>query len=277
MFVVVVVLFCCSSWLAFLILAYRINLMHHFYATELFALEAIFQFMHIFFEKYLLGVFLGFFWVFVSVPHLVDSYAKIVDERGRNLMCDRTLPSLLVESSFQHKILHVAPFDWGCRKRSTRSFCTRYPYHDLNMKIFSNSSPVYLAWYVQKFQSVELFVLQVCITRKMMQEGVSGLNSKAMYYIRVILLSLAFCGLILMQTFYDRAGINLPQMPSDKFATTLPPFENETYYYIATSSEWAMSLSLFTFLLTFSYEFSRVDLSLDVHYDGYTPINWNML
>ncbi|XP_075244323.1 DNA damage-regulated autophagy modulator protein 2-like isoform X2 [Convolutriloba macropyga] len=110
-----------------------------------------------------------------------------------------------------------------------------------------------------------------------LQEGVSGLNSKAIYYIRVILLSLAFCGLILMQTFYDRAGINLPQMPSDKFATTLPPFENETYYYIATSSEWAMSLSLFTFLLTFSYEFSRVDLSLDVHYDGYTPINWNML
>ena len=33
---------------------------------------------------------------FLSVPHLVDNYAKIVDERGRNLMCDRTLPSLLV-------------------------------------------------------------------------------------------------------------------------------------------------------------------------------------
>ena len=44
--------------------------------------------------------FLGFaknnFWVFLSVPHLVDNYAKIVDGRGRNLMCHRTLPSRLV-------------------------------------------------------------------------------------------------------------------------------------------------------------------------------------
>ena len=46
--------------------------------------------------------FLGFaknkFWVFLSVPHLVDNYAKIVDGRGRNLMCHRTLPSRLVIS-----------------------------------------------------------------------------------------------------------------------------------------------------------------------------------
>ena len=27
---------------------------------------------------------------------MVENYAKIVDERGRNLMCDRTLPSLPV-------------------------------------------------------------------------------------------------------------------------------------------------------------------------------------
>ena len=61
------------------------NLMHHFYSTELFALEAIFSFIHqhtpFFFEKYLN------FWGFLSVPHLVDNYAEIVDERGRNLMC----------------------------------------------------------------------------------------------------------------------------------------------------------------------------------------------
>ena len=44
----------------------------------------------IFFGKYL--NFLGF----LSVPNLVDNYAKVVDERGRNLMCNRTLPSLLV-------------------------------------------------------------------------------------------------------------------------------------------------------------------------------------
>ena len=30
------------------------------------------------------------------MPQLVDNQAKIVDERGRNLMCDRTLPSRLV-------------------------------------------------------------------------------------------------------------------------------------------------------------------------------------
>ena len=35
--------------------------------------------------------------MFFYLPHLVDNYAKIVDERGRNLMCDRTLPSRLVD------------------------------------------------------------------------------------------------------------------------------------------------------------------------------------
>ena len=34
---------------------------------------------------------------FLSVHHLVANYAKNVDERGQNLMCVRTLPSLLVE------------------------------------------------------------------------------------------------------------------------------------------------------------------------------------
>ena len=38
-------------------------------------------------------IIFGFFYLL----DLVDNYAKIVDERGRNLMCDRTLPSLLVE------------------------------------------------------------------------------------------------------------------------------------------------------------------------------------
>ena len=36
------------------------------------------------------------FCVFLSVPLLVDNYARIVDEWGRNLMCNRTLPSRLV-------------------------------------------------------------------------------------------------------------------------------------------------------------------------------------
>ena len=61
-------------------------------------MEAILSFIQNFLKK--TWAFLGFaktnFWVFLSVPHLVDNYAKIVDERGRNLMCDRTLPSRLV-------------------------------------------------------------------------------------------------------------------------------------------------------------------------------------
>ena len=56
--------------------------------TELFALVAIFLLNHkLFFEKYLN------FWGFLSVPHLVE---KSVNERRRKLICDRTLPSLLV-------------------------------------------------------------------------------------------------------------------------------------------------------------------------------------
>ena len=49
--------------------------------------------------------FLGFaknnFWVFLSVPHLVDNYAKIADRRGRNLMCHCTLPSRLVLFAYE--------------------------------------------------------------------------------------------------------------------------------------------------------------------------------
>ena len=72
--------------------------MHPFYSiSKLFALEAIFWFIHQFFFKKNTWIF-GFFYV----PHLADNHAKIVDERGRNLMCDRfTLPSRLVSSSCQ--------------------------------------------------------------------------------------------------------------------------------------------------------------------------------
>ena len=37
----------------------------------------------------------------LSVVHLVDIYAKNLDERGRNFMCERTLPSLLVNFYYQ--------------------------------------------------------------------------------------------------------------------------------------------------------------------------------
>ena len=72
-------------------MAYLINLMHIFYFSEFFDLEAIFSFIHhSLLEKHLN------FWVFLSVPHLLDNYVKIVDEWGRNLMCNHTLPSLFV-------------------------------------------------------------------------------------------------------------------------------------------------------------------------------------
>ena len=96
---VVVVWFCCSSWLAFLILTYYSNLMHQFLLHWVICFGG-YHIVHTeFFEKDL-----GFlwdsqknnFWVFLSVPHLVDNYAKIVDGRGGNLMCHRTLPSRLV-------------------------------------------------------------------------------------------------------------------------------------------------------------------------------------
>ena len=62
-----------------------------FYSTELFELAAIFMFVYIFFEKYFnFGVF------FLSVPHLVDIYARNAHEWGRNFMCKRILPSLIV-------------------------------------------------------------------------------------------------------------------------------------------------------------------------------------
>ena len=91
--IVVVVWFCRSSSLAFLISSYLIILilMHHFLLHWVICLGGyLFVHLPVFFEKHLT------FCVFLSVPHLVDNYAKIVDERVRNLMCDRTLPSRLV-------------------------------------------------------------------------------------------------------------------------------------------------------------------------------------
>ena len=88
---VVVVWFYCSSWLAFLFLAYLINKKHSFLLHWIFCFGG-YLFVHtpIFFEKYLI------FCVFLSVPHLVDNYAKFLDERGWNLMYNRTyLASLL--------------------------------------------------------------------------------------------------------------------------------------------------------------------------------------
>ena len=89
---IVVVWFCCSPWLAFLILADLINLSIAAILNPLIYLRWRRSFC-------LDTFFLQNTWAFggfLFVPHLVDNYAKNVDERGRNIMCERTLPSFLV-------------------------------------------------------------------------------------------------------------------------------------------------------------------------------------
>ena len=114
MFVVVVVWFCFSSWLAVLILTYYSNLMHQFLLHWVICFGGYLIVHTEFFEKD--GLFLWFaknnFWVFLSVPHLVDNYAKIVDGRGRNLMCHRTLPSRLVLFRFESLLFSSRCHRW---------------------------------------------------------------------------------------------------------------------------------------------------------------------
>ena len=93
---VVVVCFWRSSWLAFLILTYYIKLMHQFLTPLSYLLWRLSYRSYRIFWKRLFAK--NNFWVFLSVPHLLDNYAKIVDGRGRNFMCHRTLPSRLVST-----------------------------------------------------------------------------------------------------------------------------------------------------------------------------------
>ena len=57
----------------------------------------------LFFIHHFLGVFL-------SVPHMIDNYAKNMVERVRNLMCERTLSSLLVFLPYKA----YKAFSFGC-------------------------------------------------------------------------------------------------------------------------------------------------------------------
>ncbi|XP_063723466.1 DNA damage-regulated autophagy modulator protein 1-like [Symsagittifera roscoffensis] len=124
--------------------------------------------------------------------------------------------------------------------------------------------------------------LQVTITRAIMQDGsFSGLpNSAAIYWTRMWLLFVSMSSMVVMRLFYGWAGVTLPSLSErathkEQFITEVPrPYEEESYYYAATCSEWTLAISLFMFLLTFSYEFSRVDFTLDVLYDGYTTITY---
>ena len=105
---VVVVCFWRSSWLAFLILTYYIKLMHQFLTPLSYLLWRLSYRSYKIFWKRLFAK--NNFWVFLSVPHLLDNYAKIVDGRGRNFMCHRTLPSRLV--SFWLSIENVSKISW---------------------------------------------------------------------------------------------------------------------------------------------------------------------
>ena len=89
-----------------------INIRRHFlYSTEIFAVEAFFCFYTNFLKNILtLGSF-------PSVPNMVDNYAKNVDERGRNFMCEHTLPSLFVLVRFNLRfffqllhLCHIVPY-----------------------------------------------------------------------------------------------------------------------------------------------------------------------
>ena len=100
---VVVVCFWRSSWLAFLILTYYIKLMHQFLTPLSYLLWRLSYRSYRIFWKRLFAK--NNFWVFLSVPHLLDNYAKIVDGRGRNFMCHRTLPSRLVCFMLEYRFL----------------------------------------------------------------------------------------------------------------------------------------------------------------------------
>ena len=83
MFVVIIVWFCCLSWIVFLIMTDFINLMRHFSLHWVFCVgDDVFVDAHFVLRN--------------TLPHLVDNYTKNMDELGRNFMCERTLPSLLV-------------------------------------------------------------------------------------------------------------------------------------------------------------------------------------
>ena len=124
MFVVFVDWFCCSSWLAFLIIADLIYVMRHFSSTELFAFEAIF--------------------------------VHRSSQRVRNLMCERTLPSLLVPLSdlrphyrlsriiIHHWLCHV---DWSSIAWARRLFLRDYLSKIVKQKKLKQH---FFLWYISK-------------------------------------------------------------------------------------------------------------------------------
>ena len=126
---VVVVWFCRSSSLAFFISTYLINLMHHFLLHWVLCFGGyLFVYRPVFLKN------TSIFIIFLSVPHLVDNYAKILDEGGRNHLCNRTLPSLLVCIHYR-KAIRFATFECNAWLESDPGFrklnrCDLLGYHE---------------------------------------------------------------------------------------------------------------------------------------------------
>ena len=55
---------------------------------------------------------------FLCFPHLVDNYVKNVAERGRNLMCECTLPSLLGETRIKGNLGFVLQTKWSTMEQN---------------------------------------------------------------------------------------------------------------------------------------------------------------
>ena len=94
-----VINFCCYCCLillfvltCFLMMFDLINVIRHFFTPLSYLRWKRSLSSNTFLQRILTWTFEGF----LSVPHLVDVYAKNADEQGRNFMCKRTLPSLLV-------------------------------------------------------------------------------------------------------------------------------------------------------------------------------------
>ena len=120
---------CCCLILLFVLTRFlNIDILQHSNASIFTPLSYLRIYLSVhteFFEKELdfFGIRKKYFWVFPSVSHLVDNYAKIVDGRGRNLMCHRTLPSRLVHFIFSNMFLNAYRiFVQMCRRETLTTF-----------------------------------------------------------------------------------------------------------------------------------------------------------
>lgn len=73
--------------------------------------------------------------------------------------------------------------------------------------------------------------------------------------IRFVISLVCSVALVLVFVALKKAGYTLPPYYGDR-----EPYEDKTWYYTATISEWALAISFFVYILTFGYEFSTVKI-----------------